>query len=163
MRGLASVILLGSVLALCACTSSPPTTGETTPPITASTTPSPIASASATPGAPTSETVLAYQPTNETVLGFLDSQEGSNTIGPLSTEAPAIAVYVSCRGTGSLDVELPGLGSFTTLCQSTPTVEGVRNVLDVRFVEEGFRIKVEGTSGQTWAMTIAETTQETPS
>ena len=136
MRGLASAILLGIVLVLSACTSSPLAKGQTTPPITASITQSPIASA--TPGAPTSETVLAYQPTNETVLGFLDSQEGSNTIGPLSIGAPAIAVYVSCRGTGSLDVELPGLGSFTTLCESSPTVEGVRNVLDVRFVEEGF-------------------------
>ncbi|MGV0109442.1 MULTISPECIES: hypothetical protein [Arthrobacter] len=96
------------------------------------------------------------------MLGFLDEQEGTNALGPLSTEAPAIAVYVGCRGTGTVDVQASSLGSFTAPCQVDPEGEGLRNVFDTRSIEGEFSVEVEGETGQQWAISITETTQDTP-
>lgn len=97
------------------------------------------------------------------MLGFLDEQEGINALGPLSTEAPAIAVYVDCRGTGTIDVQVPGLGGFTAPCVANPEGEGLRNLFDTRAIEGEFSVEVEGEVGQQWAISITETTQNTPS
>lgn len=160
MRRSASIILVGTALTLCGCTSSFPTAERTTPLTTVSTTPSQTAA----PALATSSSypVVAYQPTHETVLGFLDQQEGINAIGPLSTDAPAIAVHVECRGAGTLDVQVSGIGSSSAPCQPTSGVEGVKSVFDVRLAEEELFVEVKGESGQQWAITVTETTQETP-
>lgn len=155
MRPLVSLLLITSMVALTGCSAEDSLSAGTPQPQsspTSSSKPEPSTSQSIGP-------VLAYQPTSEKILGSLDEQEGVNSIGPLSTDAPAIAVYLTCVGTGEISLMIPEVGDFPLVCDVDPSAGTIKNVFDIRYVKDDLLVNVKGLKGQRWAVSVAETEQ----
>lgn len=155
MRPIVSLLLITSIVALTGCDSGDSLAAETAGPQgspTSNRTPEPSTSQSVGP-------VLAYKPTNEKVLGSLDEQEGVNLVGPLTTDAPAIAVYLTCVGSGEIALQIPEVGDFPLVCDTDQSAGTIKNVFDIRYVKDDLSVNVKGLTGQRWAVSVAETEQ----
>ena len=106
--------------------------------------------------APTDQPALtAYRPGNEVLLGALDGQTGPANLPGIETDAEALAVYVSCAGAGSIELDIPQVGTFPIQClpgDSTP----VRNQFDIRHTEGELGITVTGSGEHRWALSVSE-------
>lgn len=87
------------------------------------------------------------------MLGSLADQRGTNVLGPIPRDSDRVAVYVRCRGWGSIEVTLDGVATFTNACSEDPEDLGVRNVLDVRYVSD-LRLTLSGDNSLVWAAAI---------
>jgi hypothetical protein len=96
---------------------------------------------------------VAAPPNDEKVLGELDSQRGTNVLGPFTVTTPRIAVYALCRGTGSVAVVIAGVGSFPMACSHDPKASGIRNTFDVRYVKS-FSVEGQGDDSLLWGVSV---------
>lgn len=148
----AATIVIAAALAGCSAPVPSPASSSGTPASTTSATAVPTAVPTALPTAAPS-TVSVSKPSNETLLGSLSSQRGTNALGPFRSSSKSIAVYVKCVGSGSVQVTVTGVAQFPNDCDAAGTDAGIRNVLDVRFVDK-FSVRVSGENTLVWAVTV---------
>lgn len=105
------------------------------------------------PTANSSRAVIAEPPAGEKVLGQLENQRGTQQIGPVQSGSGRIAVYVTCVGTGVLQIDIPGVGSFPNKCDPTGSDPDIANTFDVRYVDS---VTVTGTADDSllWGLTV---------
>ncbi|GAA1161968.1 hypothetical protein F6W69_06370 [Microbacterium oxydans] len=91
----------------------------------------------------------------EKPLGALSSVRGADEIGPVSTTASYVVVYIKCYGTGVVTVDVVGSAKMTQQCLTDETDPGTRNQIQVLNPEE---VTVRGTAENSnmWAIAVTE-------
>jgi len=87
------------------------------------------------------------------LIDKLESQHGTQQIGPFKPPTPSIAVSVRCVGTHALHVDVQGVGSFDYQCPADPTAPIYTGVFGVTGIDS---VTIVGSSENStiWAMSI---------
>jgi hypothetical protein len=109
---------------------------------------------SAPPPAATTDVLAPTVPGAHTLIGALSSQRGNALVGPYRRSSDEISVSVQCVGTGTVAVEVVGVGSFPHRCGHPSQDIGVQNSFDVRFVDT-IEVRVSGDNSLVWALAVA--------
>lgn len=122
----------------------------------------PTETAASLSGSAGQSALTAYRPGNEVLLGVLEGQTGSSALPGIETDAESLAVYVSCEGTGQIELDIPQVGIFPIEClPGDPTP--VRNQFDIRHTDGELEIMVTGAGENRWAISVSESATVAPS
>lgn len=129
--------------------------GEAAP--VASPSSSPVVSPSPRPSTPvlSPDSVAAKWIESEELLGEISSMRGTDEIGPVSSEAGRVVIYVRCFGSGTLIVEVVGSATFDQQCLTDPEDAGTRNQIQV-LAPDDVVVRGAADSSNVWAIAVTD-------
>lgn len=147
-HGLVLLILLISALSSCAIAGGNADSASSPRPPTSA---SPTSTPNSTP--PTS--LRAEWVDAEELLGEISSAQGTYEVGPVSSDAGRVVIYVKCYGTGVITVELVGSATFDQQCLTDPNDPGTRNQIQANSPDD---IVVRGSAetSNIWAIAVTD-------
>ncbi|WP_119867787.1 hypothetical protein [Frondihabitans sp. 762G35] len=135
---------LVAALALSGCT-------QSTPDTTAPTSPSTNGPETSTSSAASGSVLHATPSPGATVLKTLDNQSGTIAMGPFPATRKFAYVYLTCNGSGRIDVDMGSIGTYPLDCDDVDSLNQFQLT-----GKSNFTVTITAQPGQKWAMTLAE-------